>query len=71
MRRDTDEALERLDHILRCERQLRRWLLNPPSAVAEEDYDELHARVREAEAALSAAYSQWHRAGSEPGGETV
>lgn len=63
MRRDVNKAVERMDHILRCERQLRRWLLNPPDGVAEEDYEELHLRLREAEAALSGAYRQWHGIG--------
>lgn len=67
MRRDSNKALERMDHILRCERQLRRWVLNPPPGVAEEDYDELHVRLVEAETALSAAYRQWHGIpGAEP-----
>lgn len=60
MRRDTQEALERMDHILRCERQLRRWLIDPPAEIAEENYDTLHAALVVAEDALSAAYREWH-----------
>ena len=62
MRRDIDEALQRMDHILRCERQLRRWLQFPPDGIAEEHYDALHVYLREAEWALSNAYQLWHGA---------
>lgn len=66
MRRDTNEAIERLDHIHRCERQLRRWLQDPPLGAAEEDYDALHTALRAAEQAISSGYRLWHALSAEP-----
>ena len=68
MRRDTEEAVERMDAITRYVRQLRRWLADPPAGLAEEDYDVLHEALDTAEESLRTAYKQWHAQPNERSG---